>query len=113
MILFVDDMKQPAWYGLNRYNVHLATTYEEAKYYMECNSYDIMYLDHDLGSLSADGSILLRYYLNLGRVRPKKIVCLSLNPIGIERIKAVCEDFSILFELADHKDIPTIKGQSG
>ncbi len=113
MILFVDDIKQPGWYGISMYNVHHATTYEDAKYFMDRNIYDVIYLDHDLGSISADGSNLLQYYIQLRRQKSFKVVCISWNPIGIERIKAVCEEYNIPFELANHDNVPTIKGQSG
>jgi len=42
MILFVDDEKQPEWFDLNRTNIHVATTFEDALKLIQKNVYDII-----------------------------------------------------------------------
>jgi len=104
-ILFVDDNKKPEWYGLDSSTMHIATSFEEAISLIKKNSYSIIYLDHDLGSIESDGSILLQRYIILKNELPQKVYCISWNPIGIERIRLVCEDFNIPFEIFQAKGL--------
>jgi hypothetical protein len=114
-ILFVDDEKKPEWYGLDPSTMHIATSFREALSLINKNSYSIIYLDHDLGSIHVDGSILLQKYMMLKKELPlKKVYCISWNPIGIERIRLICKDFNVPFELFHiKKEFEIINGQSG
>jgi hypothetical protein len=99
MNLFIDDEKKPEWYDIDQSTLHIATSYEAALSLIQKNTYSIIYLDHDLGCLYADGSILLQRYMMLGKNNPQKVYCLSWNPVGIERIRFVCKDYGIPFEV--------------
>jgi hypothetical protein len=108
-------MKKPEWYGLDSSTMHIATSFREALSLINKNSYSIIYLDHDLGSTYVDGSILLQKYMMLRKELPlQKVYCISWNPIGIERIRLVCNDFNIPFELLHvDKQFEIIDRQSG
>jgi hypothetical protein len=110
-ILFIDDQKKPEWYKISSPHIDVATTYEEAQKLLKQNTYDVIYLDHDLGMKHLDGSHLLTEYLISGKSL-QKVICISWSPIGVERIKNVCRDFNIPFELSSGGLI-TIDGQSG
>jgi hypothetical protein len=98
-ILFLDDEKIPEWFGIVVNDlVDVATSYIEAVRLINNNTYQIMYLDHDIGSSTKDGSIILQRYMQLGRQVPQKVYCISWNPVGVERIRLVCEDWNIPFE---------------
>jgi hypothetical protein len=114
MILFVDDEKQPEWFDLNRTNIHVATTFEDALKLIQKNVYDIIYMDHDLGDSCHDGSHLITEYGKAGK-SIQKVCCISWNPLGVERIRLACKDFNIPFESHGMRifDLfPVIDGQS-
>jgi DNA-binding NtrC family response regulator len=112
-ILFVDDEKDPVWYGLNLSEVHIAKTFRQARELLEKNTYDIIYLDHDIRSTKVDGTDVIKLCVKLNKL-PKKIVCISWNHAGINRIKWSCKDYNIPYEYSDViNSIPIIDGQSG
>lgn len=95
-VLFIDDDKKPEWYGLDSALIHVAKTFELALELMIKNKYEIIYLDHDLGTVKTDGSVLLNRYMSTpGSKAPQKVFCISWNPIGRERIRLVCKDWNI------------------
>ena len=114
--LFVDDEKEPDWYGLDADTLDIAKTYKEAEELIKSNAYDIMYLDHDLGTVKNDGSMLLRLYMTFHTNEPpKQVFCVSWNPVGVERIKYACRDYNIPFESIGNKvfdHFKIIDGQS-
>lgn len=109
-ILFIDDEKTPDWYGLPEDTV-VAKSYDDAISKLSDEPM-ILYLDHDLGR-SKDGSKILDYIVN-NKWIPVFVYITSFNSVGIDRIKYVCEDYDIPYEIKR----PTIKidiidGQSG
>lgn len=94
-VLFVDDEKLPEWFGLNS-ETDIAKTFDEALNLMLKNNYEFIYLDHDIGSTTTDGSVLLYRYMSSAHSKtPKQVYCISWNPIGEERIRLVCKDWNI------------------
>jgi len=100
-ILFVDDEKLPEWFDLPKDTLHAKNMFTAMNYYIDNRDIKIIYLDHDLGARMSqqteDGSQWLGYVCRNYR-KPEKVFCISFNPIGVERIKNVCKDYSIPFE---------------
>lgn len=112
-ILFVDDEKDPVWYGLDYLNIHVAKTFVQACELIARNTYDILYLDHDIGSKEVDGTDVLKFCVKIGKI-PQKVICISWNHDGINRIRWLCKDYNIPYEYSTViNSIPIIEGQSG
>lgn len=114
MTLFVDDEKLPEWFGLpgDTYHAHSA---EEALVLWQTGKFNTMHLDHDLGA-GWDGSRLLSN-ICISNLRPIKVFCISLNPVGVMRIKGVCADYMVPFEDIGRREMfarfSPMNGQSG
>lgn len=102
LILFIDDEKDPTWFGLDLTQIHYATSYNGALAFIRKNKYDIIYIDHDLGDKYRDGSHLITEY-GLMKKPIEKVYCISWNPVGIKRIIAACHDFGIPCEVHKQK----------
>jgi hypothetical protein len=97
VILFVDDEKLPEWFGLPRSTNHAKDANEFDEMFWRTKPTGI-YLDHDIGD-GRDGSKALAKILGDGGwTCLDKVFCISLNHIGVERIKGVCSDYHIEFE---------------
>lgn len=80
--LWVDDCKPcPDGYAVAR-------TFSEALFMLRKWDYDELYLDHDLGEPKPDrtGYDLLEQLHRDGRL-PRRVICISWNPVGVERIR--------------------------
>ena len=78
--LWVDDSK-PCPHGCA-----VARTYDDALRLLRRYSYEVLYLDHDLGE-QRTGYDLLMQLIEDGRV-PPRVECISWNPVGRKRIAA-------------------------
>jgi hypothetical protein len=115
-VLFVDDEKLPEWFGLDKKTAH-AKTSSEARAIWDKGEFKILYLDHDLGVNGLmDGSQVLSWICSLSH-KPEKVFCISLNPVGVERIAGVCHDFEIPMEDIGRREMfrqfTSFDGQSG
>jgi len=81
--LWVDDSK-PCPYGCA-----VARTYDEALRLLRSFDYDVLYLDHDLGEPRTGYDLLMQLIAD-DRV-PTKVVCISWNPVGRQRIEAAVQ----------------------
>ena len=99
-ILFVDDMKYPRHFGLPD-NTPIARTAEVAWRIAKRRSVnkpiEELWLDHDLSEDGMNGFELLRKMVERG-MAPKKVVCISYNIPGVERIQNYCMDNDIPYE---------------
>lgn len=99
-ILFVDDMKSPAYYGLKE-GIRIARTGEAAwdivKKRSINNPIQELWLDFDLSDTGMNGLGLLKRMTEAG-IAPKKVICISYNVTGAEQIKVYCLDNEIPFE---------------
>lgn len=97
-ILFLDDCKSPEWYGLKAEEIQVCRTGEEALRWGAKRPIDVLYLDHDLGD-GISGYTVLEELIDQYNNPPKAVVIISLNPVGTQRITALCQ----------YNDIPVIK----
>jgi len=99
MKIFLDDMKDPAWYGINADDVKVFRTGEEAaEFILDTKSIiDILYLDHDLG-MGMDGYDFLVGLLEHDKAIVKKVIIISLNPAGVNRMAVACNANHIPYE---------------
>ncbi len=116
MILFIDDEKLPEWFNLNSNEILVANSYNNAySLYLYSDSNErILYLDYDIGE-SKNGLQLLKQMSSLKK--PDKVYCISINAIGVEKIKRFCLDNEISFEDIGRKMMferfSILYGQSG
>jgi hypothetical protein len=97
MIIFLDDFKNPEWYDLKPGEFFQFTEGERALVFCKEATIDVLYLDHDLGE-TMNGYWVLAHLIEEFKNIPKAVVCISLNPSGIQRIKALCEKHDIQYE---------------
>ena len=57
---------------------------------LQIRIWDVLWLDHDLGEEKTGYDVMCWLEQNLGFL-PKKIVCISSNPVGKKRINQVIE----------------------
>ena len=101
MDFFVDDNKAAEWYPFIRPgSVVVVRTGEAAlasiREYLSGTSSSVLgtlYLDHDLGDGISGYQLLLELLEN--NTPPLRVIIISLNVVGIQRIKALCEDHDI------------------
>lgn len=96
MILFVDDDKLPEWFGLDKDVIH-AKTYQEAE--AEWNGLGggiTLFLDYDL-DYPKKGDELLEIFAPSFQFRPQQVFCISLNGVGVEKIRKICERYAVPF----------------
>jgi len=89
----------------------IARSLPEAKRMMEAKEYEVVLVDHDLGSPDTDGSHALawlaqRWVDQLGRDTdawlPEHVFAVSANPVGVQRIMGWAETIANL--RADHEE---------
>ena len=88
-ILFVDDMKQPHHFNLPNDTPHAVDAEHAYKMWKSFGPYDELWLDHDLTQHGMNGYQLLKK-LHYEHIPPKKVVCISYNPVGVENIQKFC-----------------------
>lgn len=90
MQLWVDDSKPvPEWF--DPYDTAEARTYDDALALLRRFTYHTLYLDHDLGDgQGRTGLDLLRVIQAEGRC-PRRVICISWNPVGRANIEAALE----------------------
>ena len=116
MILFIDDEKLPEWFNLNPNKILIANSFDDAyNLYLGYNANErILYLDYDIGGDKNGLQLLEQLYM---WKKPDKVYCISINKIGVEKIKRFCLDNEILFEDIGRKmmfeKFSMIYGQSG
>lgn len=98
MTLFIDDEKDPKWFGLKPDEVSWARSFDEGIRLAKQTKPTTIYLDHDLGDVRKDGSILLQILIAQG-IKPDTVFIISWNPAGRKRIQAVCIDHNIRYHL--------------
>ena len=99
-ILWVDDIRIPPA-GIA--GCDIAHSYREVITLIENNSYDTIYLDHDLASFEADGKEKTGYDIVLHRVQrkmdgllvPKNYYLLTANPVDYENMLAVINRYLV------------------
>lgn len=97
MIVFIDDCKPIYWYGLTEKDK--VEIFKEADAGLAfCLTHDVetLYLDHDLGEGLTGYDILL--HMVEAEKKPKKVICISLNPVGTQHIKLLCERQEIEYQ---------------
>ena len=97
-ILFLDDEKDPKWYHITG-DIRWAKNIDDAIEIIKDlkDTPFIIYLDHDLGDKHRDGSTFLAHLLEM-KWPVQKVVCISWNPAGVQRMMWVCKDHDIPFE---------------
>jgi hypothetical protein len=97
-ILLIDDTRDEASRGLSMKVDLIARTYWAGLLALKAQSWDLILLDHDLQSYDSEGKERTGYDLICAIERmiasgemekPKKIVCVSSNPPGRDRIEMV------------------------
>jgi len=116
MKIFLDDQKEPTWYHLEPESVCCIRSGEKAlqKAKKHGQPLEILYLDHDLGEGMSGYTVLAKLVEDFN-LPPQKVIIISLNPVGVARIKSLCEYEKIPYEIhgIDHIDVKIIEGQSG
>ena len=114
MNLFLDDLKEPAWYDLD--NVVVVRTFKQAVRYVKTKNEPIetLYLDHDLGGEKTGYDFLTLLVEDL-KIIPKEVVIISFNFVGSKRIQSLCEQYDIFCKRAtiNMTKVTIIGGQSG
>jgi len=98
-ILFVDDEKQPEWYGLRKEDVLFADTVSKAEKFAEEHKSFVLYLDQDMGAKDGNptkGVLLLQWFVER-HYDIKEVVCISRNYFGVLEIEAVCKGCNIKY----------------
>jgi hypothetical protein len=111
--LMVDDLRSietvASFVNLetDSFRIDVARTFAEARELLENSvhgihcQYDVLFLDHDLGLGKTGYDLLLELidgcYSDVGEPvlrkvhsMPKKIICISANPVGIKNIEFLC-----------------------
>jgi len=112
IIVLIDDFKPAKWYGVEE----TARVFKNAqKGYDFCRKQthiDELYLDYDLGDGMKGGDIL-EYLVENDHVTIGRLIIISLNSVGIARMKAFCRNHSIPCIIGHPPKELIIEGQSG
>lgn len=92
MILFVENKKDPAIFGLSGDNYRQARNYDEAVSLWETKKFDEIYLDYDLDG-KYNGIDFLEYAVTIKK--PSKVKIISINIVGIYHISLFCKENNI------------------
>lgn len=112
MNFFVDDAKDPKWYGIKDPRLVVYRSGEAALEAAQKMSIEVLYLDHDLGR-GMNGYDLLVKLVDVYNIRPRAVVIISLNPEGIKRIREYCQIKNIRCQTYSLPSEMMIDGQSG
>jgi len=104
MVLFLDDQKDPIWYGLEPGAIYCIRSGKKALQTAKKSGVPLetLYLDYDLGE-GITGYTVLEKLIEEYELPPKEVVIISLNPVGIARIKALCERYDIPYTIGKEK----------
>lgn len=95
-ILILDDEEGRHSLFRKKYNIHELThayTADEAIDYLSKHKYDIVFLDHDLGTRAT--GIKVAKWMHSNKIDAQVIIH-SLNPVGAENMKHILKDARIL-----------------
>lgn len=97
-VLILDDESVRLDAYAERYKghiVHCATNAQEAVDLLGTWHYDIVQLDHDLGSGCETGERVAQYLASMDAHRPELVVVHSHNPVGAKRMLDVLRDAGV------------------
>ena len=74
----------------------IARTSTEGKLYLAQGSWDILYIDHDLGEDTVSGYDIINWALETDRM-PEKVYIVSQNPVGRANIERALDNAGYQF----------------
>jgi hypothetical protein len=86
------DMVMPGHFITESYTITVARSYEDGISALQRESWDVLYLDHDLGDKSAremTGYDVICFIEMNPDLKPGKVVPVTSNPVGRQRINQV------------------------